>query len=902
MRVVEKSVYQGPHRFGSTPMIRLLVELGLLQDLPTNRLPGFTDRLLAAVPTLVNHGCSGRRPGGFEKRLRQGTWMGHVVEHVALELQHLAGHPVTRGKTRSVPGSLGTYNVMFAYDDRAVGLAAGRLALELVAGLLPSGLSQFAGLDIVAPRPALDPDDGSTPGLTALRRMVEAGRAGPTTQSIIDAARARRIPVERLDDLALVRLGTGSAQTVMRASITGRTPLIAAELAGNKAQAKRVLAGAALPVPRGEVVTTADEAVAAAGRLLAPVVVKPLDGNHGRGVTLHLTDPAEIRAAFQSAAVHSRKVLVEEQLTGRDYRVLVVGGRTVAVAERVPAHVVGAGVSTVAQLVDLLNSDPRRGIGHGSALSRVIVDDIVRSVLARQGLELDSVPAAATIAWLRDAANLSAGGEAVDRTDEIHPHNAMVAAQAAVQLGLDVAGIDIITPDISRRLDEVGGGIVEVNAAPGFRMHVDPSHGQPRAVGASVVNMLYPRGTRAQVPTIGVTGSNGKSTVVRMLAHIVSGTDETVGVADTSGIRVGDRTIRKGDCSGPMSAKTDLADPATDVAILEIARGGIIRAGLGVPALDVGVLLNVTGDHLGLGGVETLDDLARVKSVVVRNVRRRGTSVLNADDPLTARMASVAGGSLALFSGGPLAEASPKLRDHVARGGLAATIEESATEGGLLVIHDQGHLVPIIRAADVPATLGGRADFNCVNALAAALAAYAHGVSKEVIAARLETFESSFELNPGRLNVTTAPGFTVIVDYGHNPPALRALGGLIGRMRADHDRVIGVVSTPGDRRDEDIFELGQVAATVFDEVVFRELPDGRGREAGGVVSLLTDGAVASGMALSAIGRVMDEIQAMDAALRQARPGDLVVLMPSDVDAVWQHVTGFRPAETLAEAQ
>lgn len=885
MRVLERSVYRGPHVYGRLPMIRMRLDLQDLADAPTTSLEGFADRLLGLLPGLAEHGCSRGRPGGFVERMREGTWLGHVVEHVALELQKAAGAPVSRGKTRSVKRQPGVYDVLFAYASEGVGLAAGRLALELVAGLLPAGRGAVEGLERVAAAVERAPGE-AIPGIAALRRLVVTASLGPSTLALVDEARRRGIPVERLDGQSLVRAGWGSRQHQFRASILDTTSHLAVVLAGDKQRTKLALQAAGVPVPRGIVTRSADEAVAFAARAGSAVVTKPLNGNHGRGVTTGLSDERAVRDGFALARAISRDVVVEQHLGGRDHRVLVVGGSVVAVAERVPAHVVGDGISSISELIASLNSDPRRGDGHHDVLTKVVVDDALVTVLADRGLALTDVPARGDLVVLRQTANLSTGGEAIDRTDEIHPEVRAAAEGAALAVGLDVAGIDLLTGDIALPLSDTGGGVVEVNAAPGLRMHTHPSSGASRPVAAAVIDVLYPPGSRSRIPVVSVTGTNGKSTTVRMIAHILAQTGATVGMTTTSGVYIGGARISEGDSSGPRSARVVLGDRQVDAAVLETARGGLLREGLAYDRADVGVVLNVSADHLGLKGIDSLHDLARVKGVIARRVRRRGVTVLNADDPHTRRMIRIAGGRPALFSVRPRAELEPE--PGVA---LLATLEPGAG-GGALTIHDGSSEVRLLSAAEIPATLGGAAEFNTANALAAALACYARGVAPATIAGALRSFEGTFEQNPGRLNITRAPGFTTIVDYAHNPAALKALGGLIGRIRADHDRVIGVISTPGDRRDADILELGALSAQIFDDVVFRELPDGRGRETGGVVSLLSEAATAAGMDGSRIRRVMDEQEAMDTALRMAGPRDLVVLTVSAVEAVWAQVGAF----------
>lgn len=900
MRVLETATYRGPHLYASRPMVRIQLDLGVLEAWPTNRLAGFTDHLLAALPGLEAHGCSYKAHGGLVLRMREGTWLGHVIEHVALELQKMAGIEVGRGKTRSVKGRPGVYNILYVYEGEGLGRAAGRAAIELVHSLLPRDLQGVEGLDRIAP-----PAGDLTPPFFDLRHTLDHLRAiarremlGPTTRSLVVAARRRGIPVQRLDEQSLVQLGWGARRKLIRASITGQTSHIAVMTAGDKALTKTLLAAAGLPAPRGGVVRTLDEALAQAKRIKGPVVLKPLDGNHGRGVSLGLETPDQVRWGYEQAIKHGRRVIVEEQYVGRDYRILVIGGQVMAVAERVPAQVIGDGASTVAQLIEAVNQDPRRGAGHEQVMTRIVVDDQVREMLSRVDLSLDAVPASGAVVVLRATANLSTGGTAIDRTDVIHPDNAAIARRAALTVGLDVAGIDFMAPDITRSVRETGGGIVEINAAPGFRMHLEPSEGEPRDVAKAVVENLFPPGARSRVPICAVTGTNGKSTVVRMVARIAREMGKTVGLTNTTGVYVNDEKILDADASGPKSARMVLRDPTVEVAVLETARGGMLREGLAFDRCDVGIVLNVSADHLGLKGVDTLEDLAAVKSIVSESVSRRGVSVLNADDPLTLRMARHAGGRIGYFTLKGGLEMSPFLQKHVAEGGLLAALEPSV-RGGELVLHDKGQRWSLMHADALPASLNGMARFNIANALAAILAGHGLGATPPTMARALGAFTSSHAENPGRFNIHDAHGFRVIVDYAHNPGAMRAMGDLVAQLRPQVGRVIGVVSIPGDRRDEDILEMGAIAAEMFDDLIFRELPDGRGRPAGSVVSLLTDGALRAGFPDERIHRILSETRSVDAALRMARPGDLVLVFPTAVDAVWKQVTAFQPTSAPA---
>jgi cyanophycin synthetase len=884
MRLVEHSVYRGPNRYSRLPMIRLRLDLGDLQDCPTDRLDGFADALVARLPGLADHGCSYGEPGGFLRRVAEGTWLGHVIEHVAIALQVMAGSPVTRGKTRSVRDRPGWYDICYAWREEAVGLAAGAAAARIVAALLPAPWHRVARIDRLGAPLVEDPADirRLTEALIRLRARVGLG---PSTQALSDAAARRGIPVTRLDRQSLLLLGHGRHQQYLRASITGRTPLIAVELAGDKDRCRERLADAGLPVPRGMRVRDGDAAWAFARDLGRPVVVKPLDGNHGRGVSIGIASEGEVREAHVRARGHGRGVVVEEQLIGADHRILVVDGRVVAVAERRPAQIVGDGYHDIATLIAILNEDPRRGAGHQAVLTRIRIDAALEARLAARGRTLGSVPAPGETVVLGATANLSAGGTATDRTAIIHPDNARVAREAALVLGLDVAGIDFLSPDIARPVAETGGGIVEVNAAPGLRMHLAPSEGRGREVARPIIASLFPRGAPARVPIVAITGTNGKSTTVRMLGAILRAAGRRTGMTTTSGVYLNDRLLWSGDASGPRSAGRLLRHPSLDAAVLETARGGIVREGLGFEHCDVGAVLNVSEDHLGIRGIDSLADLAAIKAVVVRNVARRGASVLNLDDPLTRRMARLARGRLIWFS----MKGGRRLDAHVADGGQAALLRD-----GALMLNRSGGWTVLMPAAEVPATLGGAARFNTANALAAAAMAMALGLDDTAIRAGLAGFVSDYAANPGRLNLIERDGVRILIDYAHNPASLAALGDLLGKLRGE-GRLIGMVSIPGDRRDEDMRAMGRLAAGIFDRIVFREAPDGRGRSPGAVMALLAEGALGAGAGPDRIRCIWGEAQAAAACLADARPGDLVVLLPTDVEGAWRQADGFSRA-------
>ncbi|MBX0326114.1 cyanophycin synthetase [Oscillochloris sp. ZM17-4] len=883
MRVEEVRVYRGPNPYGYRPVIRMTLDLEELEEYPSTQLPGFSDALVALIPTLHEHGCSYGEPGGFIRRLYEGTWIGHIAEHIAIEIQCLAGTDVTYGKTRSVPGRPGVYYVVYSYAEERVGREAGDLALRLIRSLLPPELPSAMPAE---ERDAFDFAEERDDLIARAQDIV----LGPTTASLVNEARRRDIPAIRLDDQSLVQLGYGKYQQRIRAAVTGQTSNIAVETASDKELTIALLADVGVPTPSHKLVRSAEAAAAAAERLGFPLVVKPLDVSHGRGISLNLGSVEEVTRAYEIAAEYSSSVLVETFLHGKDYRVLVINGEVVAVAERVPAHVVGDGQHSIAELIEIINSDPRRGFGHEKVLTRIKLNHQSDLLLQRAGYTLDTILPTGEVFALASTANLSTGGTAIDRTTEIHYETREIARRAALIVGLDIAGIDIITPDIAQPLREVGGGIVEVNAGPGFRMHLQPSEGTPRNVARNVIDMLFPRGTPSRVPIMAITGTNGKTTTARMVAHILKMTGARVGLTTTDGIYIDGQIYMKGDMTGPWSARMVLKDPTVDAAVLETARGGILREGLGYDTCDVGCVLNISADHLGLRGVNSLEDLAEVKALIVEVVRKDGASVLNADDPLVAAMAASAEGRIVYFSMHGGETSSGLVRQHIADGGVAVALQPGV-RGEMIAIYDEEQYIPLLWTHLIPATLEGKARHNVANALAATAIAYAHGVSVENIRQGLRTFTTSFYQAPGRLNIFDEHPFRVLVDYGHNPAAFQAMRDLIERLRPSYQRVIGMASAPGDRRDVDIQEVGAIAGTMFDTLILKEDDDRRGRAPGEIAALMRSTAAAS-MPAAQIITVLDEIEATRHALSIAEPGDLVVIFADNITAVWKEVIYF----------
>ena len=672
LKVVETRVFRGANYWSYDPAIKLVVDLGVLEQFPSNTIPGFVDGLLDMVPEIGTHSCGTGRAGGFEGRLREGTWLGHVAEHVALQLQREAGTEVGRGKTRST-GEPGRYHVVYSYGEESVGLAAGRLAVRLVNHL-------------VTPEADFD----FRVEFEKLVLLAERSAFGPSTQAILDEAALRDIPSIRLNEQSLVQLGHGVHQQRIRATMTSQTSSLGVDIASDKKLTNKLLAATGVPVPRSEVVRNDQEASAAAATIGYPVAIKPLDGNHGRGVILNLADDAAVRAGYAAARAESRYggVVVESYLTGNDYRCLVIGGVLRAVAQRVPAHVVGDGEHSLAELAEITNADPRRGIGHEKVLTRIKVDEESITYAREQGFEMTDVPPRGMRVFLKRTGNMSTGGISIDRTEEAHPDNVEIAELAARVVGLDIAGIDFICPDISVPVRETGGGIVEVNAAPGFRMHTHPTEGEAQYVAKPVIDALFPPGSPSRIPIVAVTGSNGKTTAARMISHVMKGMGRKVGMTSTDGIFVDGRLVRKGDSSGPRSASTVLQNPTVDFAVFEVARGGILREGLGYHRNDVAVVLNVTGDHLGLAGINSIRQLANVKRVVVEAVPRDGTAVLNADDPLVAEMGRHCSGSVIYFSTNPDNE---MIKRQASRGRRAVTLEPGSN--GEMIVLRQGRKI-----------------------------------------------------------------------------------------------------------------------------------------------------------------------------------------------------------------
>lgn len=849
----------GPNVFHHRPVLILELDLQDLAETSSADLPGFTDRLISILPGLHKHRCSRGYEGGFVERLGIGTYPAHIVEHVALELSTLAGIEVGYGKT-VYGGAPGNYKVAVRFRSEP-GM---RYLLEQAVTLVQCVVDGECQFDL---QPVIDEAE----------RIVRRSQLGPSTKAIVDAAERRGIPWERLNDCNLVQLGYGAKRKFIQATTTSCTGDIAVDIAQDKDLTKKLLKQAALPVPAGEVAYSAEEALGAARRMGGPVALKPLNGNHGNGVCLNLTSDEEILAAFAHASRISDAVLVEEMFLGHDHRVLVVGGKMIAAARRVPASVVGDGSLTLRQLVDKENQHPLRGEGHEKAMTRIEIDDATISFLARKGISLGSVPEKGSEIFLREAANLSQGGRAIDVTDQVHPSTRLACERAAKIVGLDICGIDLVLQDVSRPIAEQPGGIIEVNAGPGIRMHHYPAEGKPRDAGGAIVDFMFPKGDRGRIPIVSITGTNGKTTVTRLTGHMLAQSGKCVGVTTSDGIFLNGECIAHGDTTGPVSAHTVLNDPSVEIAVLETARGGIVKRGLGYDWSDVGVLTNIQPDHIGQDGIETVEDILRIKSLVAERVRPGGALVLNADDPHLLALAEREGKDrqVILFS---VSGNNPAVIKHCAAGGWAYQLK-----GGRITETKDGVEHPLVAAAEVPLTLGGTARFQIANAMAALAAARALGQGASLCLAGLKSFRPN-ENNSGRVNTHRVGKGYLVADYGHNPEAFTAIGEMLQQWNTP--RVTGVIAVPGDRSDE-ILRMGAAAAArVFDRIIIREDLDLRGRRPGEAAGILCE-AVKEESPGTECRQMLCEKAALALAIGEMMEGETIVFFYDDFDLMEQ---------------
>ncbi|RQD74306.1 cyanophycin synthetase [Desulfonatronospira sp. MSAO_Bac3] len=869
MKILESRALRGPNYWSSRRhnLIVMRVDLEEMEKYPSNTISGFPENMEKLMPSLYEHRCSRGYEGGFLERLREGTWMGHVMEHVALELQILAGMQCGFGRC-TWDGEEGIYSVVFSYEEERAGFYAAEAAFEIVRAMI-NGESYDLQKDI-----------------QALREIREQERFGPSTASIVHEAKKRHIPVLRLNSYSLVQLGWGIHQQRIQATVTGRTSSIGLEIAFDKEETKNMLHNNGCPVPYGLVVCSAGEVEAAVCRVGFPVVVKPVDGHHGQGATINVQNPENALAAFEAAREYSSRVIVEKCIKGSDFRLLVINYKLAAAAKRVPAHVTGNGRSSIEELIREVNQDPRRGYGHEKMLTEITVDDMTKRLLELEGLSLDSVLSPGRTLYLKTTANLSTGGVSEDVTDTVHSYNVFLAERVARIIDLDVCGIDVIAPSLAEPLSETGGAIIEVNGAPGFRMHLSPVAGQPRNVAEPVLDMLFPLDHPGRIPIISVTGTNGKTTTTRLIAHIMHMSGKKVGYTTTDGIYIQNRLLYKGDCSGPDSARFVLRDPTVDYAVFETARGGMMRAGLGYDLSDVGVVTNVASDHLGLYGIHTLEQLTRLKCLVADNVQASGYAVLNADDDYVYSMQENVSCNTAFFS---MNAGNPRIKKHCASGGTAAVYDE-----GDIILRKGDWSMLVDRVINIPLTYFGKAAFQVQNVLAACLAAFVQEVKVEEIRLGLQTFAPSSAQLPGRMNIFEFEKFKVLIDYAHNPSSMEAMGRFVSSLGMGVSTAI--LAGTGDRRDKDLQDYGRVAAEYFDRIIVWEDQDyARGRDSMKVMQLIQEGAASSSKKARVLS-ILDEDDAVDHALQEALPEAIICIFTGRIEAMTAKIKALREKE------
>ena len=870
MKILEIKAMKGPNFWSvrRKELIFMLLDIEDLEEKPTNKIPGFLERIKALFPSMYEHRCSEGAPGGFFYRVEEGTWMGHVIEHIALEIQTLAGMECGFGRTResSTPG---VYHVVFSYWEEKAGIFAARASVRIAQALVDGVEYNLA-------------DD-----IQQLREIREDDRLGPSTGSIVEEAIKRKIPFIRLNKRSLVQLGYGINQKRIQATIASTTSSIAVEIACNKEETKNLLEAAEIPVPKGTIVYDEEDLEASIKKIQYPIVLKPVNGNHGKGATTNIKTWEEAVEALAAAQKYGRAIICEKFITGRDHRILVINYKFVAAAIRTPAAVIGDGISTINELIEKVNSDPRRGYGHEKVLTAIKIDDFTMNMLADKNYTLETIIKKDEELWLKPTANLSTGGTATDVTDLVHPSNVFMCERIARIIGLDICGIDIMAENLTEPLSETGGSILEVNAAPGFRMHLDPTDGLPRNVAEPVIDMLYPPGTSARIPIIAVSGTNGKTTTTRLIAHIVKQMGYKVGYTTTDGVYIQNQLMMRGDCTGPKSAEFVLKDPTVDFAVLESARGGILRSGLGFHNCDVSVVTNVAGDHLGIGGIDTLEKLARVKAVVPNTVLPEGYAILNADDDLVYKMAEELSCKVAYFS---LDENNPRIKKHCIAGGLACVFEHQ-----YITILKGTWKIRVEKVTNIPITFDGKAEFNIANVMGAVLAAYVRDFKIEDIKLALQTFVASPAQTPGRMNIFKFKNFTVMCDYAHNSHGMRAVGKFV--QKVDASIKVGIVAGVGDRRDEDTIELGEEVAKVFDEIIIRQDKNLRGKSDIEIINLLKKG-ITNIDPNKKITVIQKESEAIDFAIKNAIKDSFITIISDVVPDALDQIMRYKEDDSL----
>lgn len=872
MDIIDLRILRGPNYWSNyrKKLIYMKLDLGSVADTPTNEIPGFAERLEKIIPSLFSHRCSESNEGGFFYRVRRGTLLGHVIEHVALELQSLAKMECGFGRTRTT-GEDCCYHVVFDYEIENAGKYAGKAAVRIVESL----------------RHDLQYDLQSD--LDELNKIAGREGLGPSTLAIIKEAQNRDIPYKRLDNRSLIMLGHGCNQKKIQATIASTTSSIAVEIVSDKELTRKLLSDQYIPFPKGVIIEEEEELKNAIKEIGFSVVIKPNDGNHGRGITTCVNSYDDVLKAFRIAKTISDEVIMEKHIEGSDYRFLLINYKLVAISKRLPAMVKGDGVSSIQKLIDIVNTDPNRGLDHEKILTRITVDENTMDILKRKNLTLDSVLPEELILFLKDTANISSGGTAIDVTDIVHPHNIALVERIARLSELNICGLDIIATDITSPITEDTGALLEINASPGLRMHLCPSEGASRNVAAPIIEMLYPDNAPGRIPIVAVTGTNGKTTVTRLIAYIARAAEYVVGFTTTDGIYIDVATIGRGDCSGPESAGVILRDTKVNFAVLECARGGILRSGLGFDKCSVSIVTNVTSDHLGLKGIETIEDLARVKAVVPKSTKENGYAILNADDDLVYNMKEDLDCNVALFS---VNADNERIREHCSKGGLAATIENNN-----FVICIGNYKINIAKIKEVPLTFSGNAESNIKNILPSIIAAFVNHISPELITQCLKTFIPSPELTPGRMNLFKFKNFKILLDYAHNEGAYLELKKFMSRISANVK--VGVISLPGDRRDEDLRKIGSYAAEIFDEIIIKHDNDNRTKNNQQITDLLMEGIREANKGVKTL-VISKESEAVKYALNNVKEDSFIFVCANEVTKVIDQVTEALKKENEGE--
>lgn len=857
MNIDEFRVFEGRNIYSHRRCIKMYVDLEGYRDTPTKDINGFNEKLLKTIPDLDEHRCGIDEEHGFRKRLKEGTYLAHVCEHIIIALQNSLGIEVAYGKSREIRGN--KYYIIYEYIYSNTGIEAGKIAVDLINCLINKKTFNF------------------NDAIQSLKCTLRSEELGPSTSAIVEVAQKRKIPVMRIGEGSMLQLGYGKYSEIIEATISNNTKAISVDIACDKLLTKEILYNQYLPVAEGCKIRNSLELLFKADRIGYPVVIKPRFGNQGKGVFVNIKNEKEALNAYNILSKDYKEIIIEKNITGRDYRVCVVGGEVVAVAERIPPYIVGNGVSSVKELIYILNMDDTRGEGHEKPLTKIKINDELNAYISKNRCDLSTILPQGEKLILRENANLSTGGKAIDCTDIICDENIRICERAAKAIGLDVCGIDICCSDISKPIEE-NGAIIEINAAPGIRMHHYPSSGKSRNVSGAIVDMLFKNSSKS-TPVVSVTGTNGKTTTTRLIGHVLSKAKYNVGMTTTGGIYINNKCISKGDTTGYYSARTVLMNKEIDAAVLETARGGIIRKGLAYDMADVSVITNITEDHLGLDDIETINDLAHVKALVAEAVKDQGYVILNADDPVSMSVIKRIKSNIIMFSKDKY---NSILRQSLKRGRYGVYTHE-----GIIYVEKDGDVVPIVKVADIKITIGGRLGYNVENAMAACGALIGLGLDYSIISNGLTSFYGDEEFNPGRFNMYKINGALVVLDYGHNIEGYKAV--LSGAKNIKHNRLVGIIGVPGDRTNSSVEELGKIAGKNFDYIYIKEDKDRRGRKIGEIASILEKGVLNSGFDRKKVETVLYEVKALEKAIDNARSGDLIIAFFEELEPLVQLV-------------